>query len=94
MDEAVFSTRITTDDGHVYDLSRSVTVDTERARRSIDEFAAEIRRAGKTASSVAFSVGSIWVEMDDDPQLFLAFDPAVSEEWVDTIRPLPDLGNA
>ena len=90
MDEAVFSTRITTDDGRVYDLSRSVTVDSDIARKSIDTFAEGLR----TLSWSARGEVTMKRESEDPPQLFLAFDPAVSEEWVDTIRPLPDIRSA
>lgn len=90
MAESVFSTYITTDDGRVYDLSRSVAVDADAARKSIDTFAEGLRTLSWSSRG---EVTMKWIE-EDPPQLFLAFDPAVSEEWVDTIRPLPDLGNA
>lgn len=90
MAESVFSTYITTDDGRVYDLSRSVAVDADAARKSIDTFAERLRTLSWSSRG---EVTMKWIE-EDPPQLFLAFDPAVSEEWVDTIRPLPDLGSA
>lgn len=90
MAESVFSTYITTDDGRVYDLSRSVAVDADAARKSIDTFAEGLRTLSWSARG---EVTMKW-ESEDPPQLFLAFDPAVSEEWVDTIRQLPDLGSA
>lgn len=99
-------TRITTPDGRVYDLSGAVTIDADIARRSVDDFATAMRRMGVAATSTAATISgtltaegakALWDYLltdDDEPQLFFAFDPAVSEEWVDTIRPLPDIRSA
>lgn len=93
MAESVFSTYITTEDGVVHDVTKtfkSIAVDADAARESIDTFAEGLRTLSWSSRG---EVTMKW-ESEDPPQLFLAFDPAVSDGWVDTIRPLPDIGSA
>jgi len=74
-----------------------------RASASVDEFAARMRAEAVTHSatwsgSFTFDADSetpkkLWAVFGTSPldgQLTMGFDPAVSDEWVDTIRPLPD----
>lgn len=83
---------MTTFDGITYDLSSSVEsvgVSAKKAAEEIEKFAVMMR----TTPPDDVPDGTLWVEVDDEyPQLFFAFDPAVSDGWVDTIRPLPDIG--